>query len=64
MFLDQNARRHGSLGVVVEHWDRPLHDDRSAIQLLGDEVHSGTGNLHAMLQRLSLSIQSWERRKE
>ena len=64
MFLDENTRSHRGLGVVVEDLNGPLHDDRSAVELLGHEVHRGASNLYPVLQRLTLSVQSGERRKE
>ena len=64
MLLTENPRSHSGIGVVVEHRHGPLHDDRSAVECLGHEVHGGTSNLYAVLQRLTLGIQSRKRRKE
>jgi hypothetical protein len=64
MFLDENPRRHNGIGVTVEHRDDPLHDNRSTVEFLGHEVHRSAGNLDPVLQRLTLSVHSGERRKK
>ena len=64
MLFLENARRQGRFGVVIENSNRPLNHDRSIIQFGSDEVHTGAGDLHAMIQRLTLRTDSWKRRKE
>ena len=41
-----------------------LHDDRTRIELAGDEVHGRAGDLHAVLERLLLGIDAGERRQQ
>ncbi len=49
-------------GVVVLNFDGPLNDYRAVIQLLVDEVNRGSADLDAVLGRLPLGFQPWERR--
>lgn len=64
MLLFQNALRQRAWGVAREHRHDTLDDDRSAIELRCHQVHRHSTDLHAMLDRLSLSLESWERRKQ
>ena len=41
-----------------------LRDDRSAVELAGDEVHRHAGDLHAVRQRLLRRVHAWERRQQ
>src|SRR5207249_2851732 len=52
------------LGVVVPDGDRPLHDDRPVVGLLVDEVNRSSGDLDAVLQRLTLRMEALEGRQQ
>ena len=64
MFLDKNPRRQRGTGITVEHGDRPLHDDRPAVECVRHEVDRGASDLYPVLQRVTLSVHARERRKE
>ena len=49
----EDARRQQVGGIVFFHRHRRLHDDRSGVELAGDEVHGGAGDLDAVLERLT-----------
>ena len=52
--------RQRLVGVVGRDRDGTLQDDRAVVRLLVDEVHRGTGDPHAVLERLALRVQSLE----
>lgn len=64
MLLDEDARRQRIDRVIVQHRHAALHDDRAAIELRCHKVHRHTGELYAVLERLSLRVDARKRRKE
>jgi len=64
MLLAEDARRQRLGGVVIAHWHGSLDDDGTAIELRRDEMHGHAGDLHAILDRLALSVYSRERGEE
>src|SRR5271168_4379353 len=61
MLLLQDAGSERVLVVGFEHGHGLLHDDRSVIQFLVDEVHGAAGNFHPISESLLLRFESWER---
>ena len=64
MLFEQDARRQRIDRVVGEHRDRGLNDDRPAVQFRRHQVDRRARDAHAMRERLSLRIESRERREQ
>jgi hypothetical protein len=64
VLLDQDSRRQRLRGVIVEHRHRALHDDRSGIELAGDQMHGGAADLHAVGDGLPLRLEAGKRRQQ
>ncbi len=56
MLLLQDACSKSFHRIVIAHRDCTLHDDRPGIEILVDEVHRATGDLHSMRQGLCLRV--------
>src|SRR4051812_20752597 len=48
----------------IRKLERPLKDDRAAVDALVHEMHGNSGNLHAVLECLLDGVDPWERRQQ
>src|SRR5262245_21965814 len=64
MFLDENPRAEALRRVVVEDRHRGLQHNRSRVELVRDEMDRRAAHADAILQRLSLCVQTGERRQQ
>src|SRR6516164_1093615 len=64
VFFLQDALGKGVLIVAIEHWNHRLKDDRPRIEILIDEMHGASRELHAVLERLSLRLEPGKSRQE
>ena len=64
MLLLEYSRRQRFHGIVITHVYCSLGNDRTMIQLFIHKVHGASADLHTLLQRLPLGVQSWKRGKE
>ena len=64
MLLFEYARGEGLDGVIFQHGHSALRDDWTTIERLVNKVDRASTHLHAMLERLSLRIESRECRQE
>ena len=64
MFLFEDARRERTRRVIRENRNRPLDDDRSRIEIRGDEVDGNAADLYPVLDGLRLSIDTGKRRQQ
>ena len=58
MFLGLNPRRHLIFAVASEDRHLGLQDNRTAVQLISDEVHRGPMFLITVFQHLTMSMQA------
>src|SRR5262245_15575366 len=49
---------------MVMNGNGRLHHNRSMVELLRHQVHGGTGDAHAVLERLSLRVHPWKGRQQ
>ena len=58
MFLFQNPCGQRVLIIAIEHTDRLLHDDRTMIEFLVDEMHGASRHFHALSECLLLRFEA------
>ena len=63
MLFGQHARGERILIVAGQHWHGGLDDDRTMIELRGDEMHRAAVYACAGSQRLAVGVQSGKRRQ-
>ena len=64
MFLDQDPGGQGVMGIFVQHRYGGLHDDGAGIHPCIHKVDGAAGDLHPVVQGLSLGIQSRKGRQQ
>jgi hypothetical protein len=64
VFCGENARAQGLNRVVVGDGDGSLHDDWAGVKFRGDQVHGRARDPDAMVECLSLRVQSRKCRQE
>ena len=64
MLLDEDAGCQGIDGVVLFHRNCALKDDRTSIELAGDEVNRDAADLHTIGERLRLRVDAGKRRQQ
>ena len=58
MFVFEDTRGKSFFGVVFKYGDNLLPNDRAAVKSLINEVNSTSGPLHAVVQHLSVRVES------
>src|SRR6058998_2680354 len=61
VLLLQDSRCQGFFSILVPHLNHALQHDRAGIDSLIDHVDRAARDLYAIVQRLSLRMESWER---
>ncbi len=64
MLLFEYSRGECLDRIILQHRHRALRDDWTTIKRLVNEVDRASTHLHAMLERLSLRIESRKRRQQ
>ncbi len=64
MFLDEDPGRQAFHRITVEHGNRSLPNNWTAVQLAGDEMHGGAAHLDPVLEGLPLRLQARKRRQQ